>query len=160
MVHDPRLRPGWSIPNIQQALARLGTLKLGLEEVEYVSHVVSSTGISLTPEKHLKVLNFPRPQKREAHFYNLLAETRGPQKREARSLLFTSQKRDTRALPSAKSVSTTTVKMMVRLGLKSIHCTRSQSLNLGRSDKITDASIISISTYCIGLQELNLGSCH
>ena len=80
MAHDPRLRPGWSIPNIQQALARLGTqvgpfltFKLGLEEVEYVSHVVSSTGISLTPEKRLKVLNFPRPQKREAHFYNLLA---------------------------------------------------------------------------------------
>ena len=41
----------------------------------------------------------------------------------------------------------------------SIHCTRLQSLYLGRSDKITDASIISISTYCIGLQELNLGSC-
>ena len=38
----------------------------------------------------------------------------------------------------------------------SIHCTRLQSLYLGRSDKITDASIISITTYCIGLQELNL----
>jgi len=35
--------------------------KLGLEEVEYVGHVVCSTWISFTPEKRLKVLNFPRP---------------------------------------------------------------------------------------------------
>ena len=36
--------------------------KLGLEEAEYVGHVVSSTSTSFTPEKRLKVLNFPRPQ--------------------------------------------------------------------------------------------------
>ena len=41
----------------------------------------------------------------------------------------------------------------------SIHCTRLQSLYLGRSDEITDASIISISTHCAGLQELNLWGC-
>jgi len=77
MAHDPRLRPGWSIPNIQQALARLGTqvgpfltFKLGLEEVEYVSHVVSSTGISLTPEKRLKVLNFPA-RRNERHTFTI-----------------------------------------------------------------------------------------
>ena len=33
--------------------------KLGLKEVEYVGHLVSATGTSLTPEKCLKVLNFP-----------------------------------------------------------------------------------------------------
>ncbi len=35
--------------------------KLGLTEVEYVSHLVSATGTSLTPEKRLKVLDFPQP---------------------------------------------------------------------------------------------------
>ena len=39
--------------------------KLGLEEVEYVGHVVSSTGTSFTPEKRLKVLNFPPPANNE-----------------------------------------------------------------------------------------------
>ena len=36
--------------------------KLGLEEVEYVGHIVSATGTSFTPEKRLKVLDFPSPQ--------------------------------------------------------------------------------------------------
>ena len=35
--------------------------KLGLMEVEYVGHLVSATGTSFTPEKRLKVLNFPKP---------------------------------------------------------------------------------------------------
>jgi len=34
--------------------------------VEYVRHVVSSTGISFTHEKRLKILNFPRPQTQKA----------------------------------------------------------------------------------------------
>ena len=38
----------------------------GLEEVEYVGHVVSSKGISFTLEKRLKVLNFLRPQTQKA----------------------------------------------------------------------------------------------
>ena len=33
--------------------------KLGLSEVEYVGHVVSSEGTSFTDEKRLKVLDFP-----------------------------------------------------------------------------------------------------
>ena len=45
--------------------------KLGLEEVEYVGHVVSATRISFTPEKRLKVLNFPA-RRHKKHFYNLL----------------------------------------------------------------------------------------
>ncbi len=35
--------------------------KLGLSEVEYVGHVVSSEGTSFTDEKRLKVLDFPLP---------------------------------------------------------------------------------------------------
>jgi len=45
--------------------------KLGLEEVEYVGHVVSATRISFTTEKRLKVLNFPA-RRHKKHFYNLL----------------------------------------------------------------------------------------
>jgi len=40
--------------------------KLGVEEVEYVGNVVSATGTSFTPEKRLKVLNFPLPQIQKA----------------------------------------------------------------------------------------------
>ena len=40
--------------------------KLGLPEVEYVGHVVSATGTSFTPEKRLKVLNFPLPTTQKA----------------------------------------------------------------------------------------------
>ena len=35
--------------------------KLGLPEVKYVGHLVSATGTSFTPEKRLKVLDFPQP---------------------------------------------------------------------------------------------------
>ena len=34
---------------------------LGLKEVEYVGHLISSTGPSFTPEKRLQVLDFPLP---------------------------------------------------------------------------------------------------
>jgi len=35
--------------------------KLGLPEVEYIGHLVSAAGTSFTPEKRLKVLDFPQP---------------------------------------------------------------------------------------------------
>jgi hypothetical protein len=35
--------------------------RLGLKEVEYVGHLISSTGTSFTPEKRLQVLDFPLP---------------------------------------------------------------------------------------------------
>ena len=36
-------------------------IELGLVEVEYVGYLVSATGTSFTPEKRLKVLDFPQP---------------------------------------------------------------------------------------------------
>ena len=36
--------------------------KLGLKEVEYVGHLISSTGTSFTKEKRLQVLDFPLPE--------------------------------------------------------------------------------------------------
>ena len=47
--------------------------KLGLPEVEYVGHFVSATCTSFTPEKRLKVLDFPQPttQKEMLHFIGL-----------------------------------------------------------------------------------------
>ena len=47
--------------------------KLGLPEVEYVGHLVSATGTSFTPEKRLKVLDFPQPtiQKEMLQFIGL-----------------------------------------------------------------------------------------
>jgi hypothetical protein len=47
--------------------------KLGLLEVEYVGHLVSATGTSFTPEKRLKVLDFPQPttQKEMLQFIGL-----------------------------------------------------------------------------------------
>ena len=35
--------------------------ELGLEEVEYVGHLISSKGTSFTSEKRLQVLDFPLP---------------------------------------------------------------------------------------------------
>ena len=67
--------PSTFLANVRKVFSRLREFnvavnpkktKLGLEEVEYVGHVVSSTGISFTPEKRLKVLNFPRPQTQKA----------------------------------------------------------------------------------------------
>ena len=40
--------------------------ELGLDEVEYVGHVKSSTGTSFTPEKRLQVLDFPLPAMEKA----------------------------------------------------------------------------------------------
>ena len=42
----------------------------------------------------------------------------------------------------------------------STYCSGLQSLNLDSCHRITDASIISISTYCSGLQSLDLESCY
>jgi hypothetical protein len=40
--------------------------RLGLKEVEYVGHLISSTGTSFTDEKRLQVLNFPLPKTEKA----------------------------------------------------------------------------------------------
>jgi rRNA processing protein Krr1/Pno1 len=47
--------------------------ELNLEEVKYVGHLVSATGTSFTPEKCLKVLDFPQPttQKEMLQFIEL-----------------------------------------------------------------------------------------
>jgi len=58
------------VENLRKVLVRLRTKKvtanpaktrLGLKEVEYVGHLISSTGTSFTPEKRLQVLDFPLP---------------------------------------------------------------------------------------------------
>ena len=41
-------------------------LELGLEQVEYVGHLVFTTSTSFTPEKRLKVLDFPEPTMQKA----------------------------------------------------------------------------------------------
>ena len=43
--------------------------KLGLKEVEYVGHLITSTGTSFTEEKRLQILDFPLP---ERHFSSSL----------------------------------------------------------------------------------------
>ena len=40
--------------------------RLGLKEVEYVGHMISSTGTSFTEEKRLQVLDFPLPETEKA----------------------------------------------------------------------------------------------
>jgi hypothetical protein len=40
--------------------------RLGLKEVEYVEHLISSTGTSFTDEKRLQVLDFPLPETEKA----------------------------------------------------------------------------------------------
>ncbi len=50
-----RLRAG-------QVTANPEKTELGLDEVEYVDHLISSTGTSFTDEKHLQVLDFPLPE--------------------------------------------------------------------------------------------------
>ena len=76
---------GWPIPNIQQIINRIGTsrkvlgrdrekkvtanpakTRLDLKEVEYVGHLISSTGTSFTEEKRLQVLDFPLPETEKA----------------------------------------------------------------------------------------------
>jgi hypothetical protein len=57
--------------NTRKALGRLREKKvtansaktrLGLKEVEYVGHLISSTGTSFTEEKRLQVLDLPLPE--------------------------------------------------------------------------------------------------
>ena len=53
--------------------------KLGLKEVEYIGHLVSATGCtSFTPEKRLKILDFPQPstQKEMLQFIGLATDFR------------------------------------------------------------------------------------
>ena len=40
--------------------------KLGLKEVEYVGHLITSMGTSFTEEKRLQVLDFPLPETEKA----------------------------------------------------------------------------------------------
>ena len=40
--------------------------RLGLKEVEYVGHLISSTDTSFTEEKRLQVLDFPLPETKKA----------------------------------------------------------------------------------------------
>jgi len=44
--------------------------ELGLDEVEYVGHLISSTGTSFTDEKRLQVLDFPLSQRLRRRYYN------------------------------------------------------------------------------------------
>ena len=78
-VHIHGENPTTFLANDRKVFARLRKFnvsvnpkktKLGLEEVKYVGRVVSVIGISFTPEKRLKVLNFPAP-KHKKHFYSL-----------------------------------------------------------------------------------------
>ena len=63
------------LDNLRKILVRLRTnrvtanpdkTELGLDEVEYVDHLISSEGISFTPEKRLQVLEFPLPATQKA----------------------------------------------------------------------------------------------
>jgi hypothetical protein len=40
--------------------------RLGLKEVEYVGHLISSTGTSFIEEKRIQVLDFPLPETEKA----------------------------------------------------------------------------------------------
>jgi len=50
----------------QQVTANPEKTELGLDEVEYVGHLISSTGTSFTDEKRLQVLDFPLPETEKA----------------------------------------------------------------------------------------------
>ena len=50
----------------QQITANPEKTELGLDEVEYVGHLISSTGTSFTSEKRLRVLDFPLPETEKA----------------------------------------------------------------------------------------------
>jgi hypothetical protein len=54
-----RLRAG-------QVTANSEKTELGLDEVEYVGHLISSTGTSFTDEKRLQMLDFPLPETEKA----------------------------------------------------------------------------------------------
>ena len=72
------------IDNTRKVLTRLRTKKvtanpdktrLGLKEVEYVGHLISSEGTSFTPTKRKEVLDFPLPKNEKAllHFIGLVS---------------------------------------------------------------------------------------
>ena len=52
--------------------------RLGLKEVEYVGHLISSKGTSFTPAKRKEVLEFPLPANEKAllHFIGLVSYCR------------------------------------------------------------------------------------
>jgi len=50
------------IDNTRKVTANPEKTELGLDEVEYVGHLISSTGTSFTDEKRLQVLDFPLPE--------------------------------------------------------------------------------------------------
>ena len=54
-----RLREGQVTANPEKS-------ELGLDEVEYVGYLISSTGTSFTEEKRLQVLDFPLPENEKA----------------------------------------------------------------------------------------------
>ena len=72
------------LDNTRKVLTRLRTKKvtanpaktrLGLKEVEYVGHLISSKGTSFTPTKRKEVLDFPLPANEKAllHFIGLVS---------------------------------------------------------------------------------------
>ena len=67
--------------NLRKIIVRLRTnrittnpekTELGLDEVEYVGHFISSEGTSFTPEKRLQVLEFPPPATQKTLLKTLL----------------------------------------------------------------------------------------
>jgi len=73
LIHGPT--DNEYLGNTRKVLARLREKKvtvnptktrLGLKEVEYVGHLISSTGTSFTEEKRLQVLDFPLPETEKA----------------------------------------------------------------------------------------------
>jgi hypothetical protein len=54
------------IDNTRKVTANPEKTELGLDEVEYVGHLISSTGTSFTDEKRLQVLDFPLPETEKA----------------------------------------------------------------------------------------------
>jgi hypothetical protein len=73
LIHGPT--DNEYLGNIRKVLGRLREIKvtanpaktkLGLKEVEYVGHLISSTITSFTEEKRLQVLDFPLPETEKA----------------------------------------------------------------------------------------------
>jgi len=53
-------------PRGKKVIANPAKIRLGLKEIEYVGHLISSTGTSFTEEKRLQVLDFPLPETEKA----------------------------------------------------------------------------------------------
>ncbi len=65
LIHGPT--DNVYLENTRKVLGRLREkTRLGLNEVEYVGHLISSTGTSFTEEKRLQVLDFPLPETEKA----------------------------------------------------------------------------------------------